>query len=156
MKKLFMILPLVLLLCFTFGCQKAEEVAEEPVVDVEAEKAAILAVDATFKEAMQAKDFDRAMTVFADDAVHQEDNDTFFINRDGIEKWVLRWFERELKPDWEVAKLVVSQSGDLAYALIKLDHTRINEDETVEHIRLGTFCVYKKHLDGSWKIVAFR
>jgi proline iminopeptidase len=29
MKKLFMILPLVLLLCFTFSCQKAEEVVEE-------------------------------------------------------------------------------------------------------------------------------
>jgi proline iminopeptidase len=35
MKKLFMILPLVFLLCFAFGCQKAEEVAEEPAVDVE-------------------------------------------------------------------------------------------------------------------------
>jgi proline iminopeptidase len=35
MKKLFMILPLVFLLCFTFSCQQAEEVAEEPVVDVE-------------------------------------------------------------------------------------------------------------------------
>ncbi|MGD9345543.1 MAG: nuclear transport factor 2 family protein [Candidatus Aminicenantes bacterium] len=30
MKKLFIILPLVLVLCFTFGCQKGEEVAEEP------------------------------------------------------------------------------------------------------------------------------
>jgi hypothetical protein len=28
MKKLFMILSLVLVLCFTFGCQKAEEVAD--------------------------------------------------------------------------------------------------------------------------------
>jgi hypothetical protein len=37
MKKLLMILPLVLVLCFTFSCQKAEEVAEEPAVDVEAE-----------------------------------------------------------------------------------------------------------------------
>ena len=41
MKKLFMVLPLVLLLCFTFGCQKGEEVAEEvaqekrlPIIDV--------------------------------------------------------------------------------------------------------------------------
>ena len=41
MKKLFMVIPLVFLLCFTFSCQKGEEVAEEPVVDVEAEKAAI-------------------------------------------------------------------------------------------------------------------
>ena len=29
MKKMLMILPLILLLCFTFCCQKAEEVAEE-------------------------------------------------------------------------------------------------------------------------------
>ena len=37
MKKLLMILPLVFLLCFTFSCQKqAEEVAEEPAVDIEA------------------------------------------------------------------------------------------------------------------------
>ena len=35
MKKLVMILPMVLVLCFTFGCQKGEEAAEEPVVDSE-------------------------------------------------------------------------------------------------------------------------
>ncbi len=29
MKKLLMIIPLVILLCFTFGCQQGEEVAEE-------------------------------------------------------------------------------------------------------------------------------
>jgi len=34
MKKLFMILPLVFLLCFTFSCQKAEEVAEETKEEV--------------------------------------------------------------------------------------------------------------------------
>jgi len=45
MKKLLMILPLVFLLCFTFGCQQGEEVAEEAMVaalteeDVEANNA---------------------------------------------------------------------------------------------------------------------
>ena len=34
MKKLFMVLPLVFLLCFTFSCQQGEE---EAVVDVEAD-----------------------------------------------------------------------------------------------------------------------
>ena len=34
MKKLFMILPLVFLLCFTLGCQNGEEVAEEAVAEV--------------------------------------------------------------------------------------------------------------------------
>ena len=33
MKKLLMILPMVLLLCFTFSCQQAEEVAEEHNVE---------------------------------------------------------------------------------------------------------------------------
>jgi hypothetical protein len=32
---------MVFLLCFAFSCQKAEEVAEEPAVDVEAEKEAV-------------------------------------------------------------------------------------------------------------------
>ena len=33
MKKLFIILPLVLVICFTSSCQQGEEVAEEPAVD---------------------------------------------------------------------------------------------------------------------------
>ena len=45
MKKLFMILPLVFLLCFTFSCQQGEEVREwveaDVEADVEAEKEAV-------------------------------------------------------------------------------------------------------------------
>jgi pimeloyl-ACP methyl ester carboxylesterase len=36
MKKLYMILPLALIFCFTFSCQQGEEVAEKLPVDVEA------------------------------------------------------------------------------------------------------------------------
>ena len=35
MKKLFMVIPLVFLLCFTFGCQQGEEVAEEGLTEEE-------------------------------------------------------------------------------------------------------------------------
>ena len=51
MKKLFMILPLVFLLCITFGCQQGEEVVEEPVVDIAAEKQAAEKVIYDFFEA---------------------------------------------------------------------------------------------------------
>ena len=37
MKKLLMILSLVFLLCFTFSCERAEEVAEKPAVKKKAE-----------------------------------------------------------------------------------------------------------------------
>jgi pimeloyl-ACP methyl ester carboxylesterase len=45
MKKLFIVLPLVFLLCFTFGLQQGEEVAEEPVVDVAKKTEPTIAVD---------------------------------------------------------------------------------------------------------------
>jgi uncharacterized protein (TIGR02246 family) len=42
MKKYLSVIPLVLLLCFVFGCQKqVKEAVEEPAVDVEAEKQAV-------------------------------------------------------------------------------------------------------------------
>ena len=42
MKKPFMFIVLTVILCFTFSCQQPiEEVTEEPVVDVEAEKEAV-------------------------------------------------------------------------------------------------------------------
>jgi len=56
MKKLFMILPLVLVLCFTFSCQKAEEVAEEPAVDVEADVEAIKNLRAQYMVSQDAGD----------------------------------------------------------------------------------------------------
>jgi uncharacterized protein (TIGR02246 family) len=154
MKKLFMILPLVFLLCFTFGCQKAEEVAEEPVVDIEAEREAVLAVEATFLEAAKTKDIDLAMSVFADDALMMVTNDTFFRNREGIKKFFEGFFEAGWDPNILVEKVDVSQSGDLAYMLLKLDHTRVKEDQSVGHFKAGSFIIFKKQLDGSWKIVA--
>lgn len=51
MKKLYVILPLLFLLCFWVGCQQGEEAAEEPVIDIEAEKQAAEKVIYDFFEA---------------------------------------------------------------------------------------------------------
>jgi len=34
MKRLFYVIPLVVVLSFAFGCRQGEEVAEEPAVDI--------------------------------------------------------------------------------------------------------------------------
>ena len=39
MRKLLVVIPLVFLLCFSFGCQKGEKVAEEAMVVLEGFKA---------------------------------------------------------------------------------------------------------------------
>ena len=69
MKKLLLILSLVLLLCFTFSCQKAEEVAEEPAVDIEAEREAIGEAFKVWIGAFDAKDRDGMLSLISDDAV---------------------------------------------------------------------------------------
>jgi hypothetical protein len=68
MKKLLCVIPLALLLCLSFGCQKGEEVAEEPVVDVEAKTEALR----TLREAdklwsQSAPDLDAFMSFVVDD-----------------------------------------------------------------------------------------
>jgi hypothetical protein len=75
MKKLFMILPLVLVLCFTFSCQQGEEVAEEPAVDIAADVESIRAeVQARSKALVAAEevfDWETSVTFFASDVVVQ-------------------------------------------------------------------------------------
>ena len=82
MKKLFVILPLVFLLCFTFGCQKAEEVAEEPaessqMTDEEKASVASSAEQALsdYVATMKQKDWNRMFEFFVDgdDLVFAED-----------------------------------------------------------------------------------
>jgi uncharacterized protein (TIGR02246 family) len=155
MKKLFMVISLVFLLCFTFSCQQSEEVAEEPAVDIEAEREAVLAVNAEFLEALKAKDIERTMSVFADEAMMVVTRNIFFRDREGIRKFFEGFFEAGWNANVLVEKVDVSQSGDLAYLLVKLDHSRVKEDQSVDYIKIGAFTIFKKQLDGSWKIVAF-
>ena len=71
MKKLFMILPLVLVLCFTFGCKQGEEVADEVTLD-EAKKSEITE---TIKELTAevfnagSRDLDEMFSYFSDNTI---------------------------------------------------------------------------------------
>ena len=63
MKKLYMILPLTLILCFMVGCQKTKDVAEEPAVDVEAEK------QIAHKAAIDSKDIEGILQYYSPDLI---------------------------------------------------------------------------------------
>ena len=110
MKKLLSVIPLVFLICFAFSCQQAEEVAEEPTVDVEAEREAIIAVYNEFSEAAKAMDIERTMSVFADEAMMVRTNDEFFRDKEGITKFFEGFFEAGWNANILVEKVDVSQS----------------------------------------------
>jgi len=156
MKKLLMILPLVFMLCFTFGCQQqGEEVAEEPVVDVEAERAAIQEAFSAWMKANDAKDVDGLVSYFAADAVTLFDyglqNNTYM-----QEFWNDTFAEGSFWTGSPPEKMVVSASGDLAYLIFGVQFTRLVEGELKTGDKYYCILVWKKQADNSWKIVAFK
>ncbi len=152
MKKLFMILPLVFLLCLTFSCQKAEEVAEEPAVDVEAEEEAIRAADIAWAKTAEAKDVDGCTSYLAEDfamvgAPNLEGKADFH------NFWTEEFSKEGREISWVTDKVVVADSGDLAYALGTVENTSVIDGET--RTNKSTFlAVWKKQPDGNWKVVA--
>jgi ketosteroid isomerase-like protein len=84
MKKLFCVIPLVFLLCFAFGCQKAGKVAEEaePTVDMEAEKANVKSVIDMIHRSFETEDMEMLSKCFS------HDPNMIVFGTDAAERWV--------------------------------------------------------------------
>ena len=157
MKKLLLILPLVFLLCFTFSCQKqVEEVAEEPVVDVEAEKAAVREMLNQYAIACNTGDFDLWISLWADDGVQMPPDTPARI---GIEQ-----IREAMKPAFDQMTLDITITsiedakvyGDLGLTRCEytLDMTPKAGGETIHAMRDGkALTFYERQSDGSWKVI---
>jgi ketosteroid isomerase-like protein len=122
--RLVLVLPLALLLCLTFGCQrKTEEVAVKaaaPVVNLEAEKAAVKTAVDQYWQSMKSKDMEAFSRVMA------HDPDMVNFGTDAAERFV-GWeplkeaIERQNKSvDFEVVStrdevIKVHSSGEVAW-----------------------------------------
>ena len=156
MKQLLLILPLVVLLCFTFGCQKAEEVAEEPgVKPLSAEDvAAIKAIGPAMDKAALAGDFDAALALFTDDVLVMGPNSPTFQGRS-------TWLEIVNSLGMTVTEhmlefVEVDGFGEIAYARGIWKETYniegVEEPHKDEGKALG---ILRKQSDGSWLIAVW-
>ena len=150
MKKLLMVLPMVFLLCFAFGCQKAEEVAEEPAVDIAAETEALKEAFWANQKAGTTKDIELMMSFVADDVVSSGIEG----GKEGIREWYTNYFEQGRYWDNQsIQKIEVSSSGDMGYIVFSWDSHRVVEGEARVN-RGSNTVVWKKQADGTWKIAA--
>jgi uncharacterized protein (TIGR02246 family) len=150
MKKLFMVLPLVFLLCFTFSCQYGEEVAEEPVVDVEADVEAIKGLGQVVMKAFSEEDLDSYIELLVDDAVWMPPDAVTIIGKEKIRNhynFELYSFKAAITVD-EVQVL-----GDWAFVrdTWKGTVTQKESGETNEFDEKNLF-IMKRQLDGYCKI----
>jgi len=153
MKKLLLILPLVFLLCFTFGCQQGEEVAEEPVVEVEADVEAIKKITDDFNAAINAGNIDKLVSLYTDDAVRIPPNKPALVGKEAIRSLFQEQLDQfTVQNEGVIVDLKVS--GDLAF--VRGSWTSINTPKTGgEPLKFnGNFVsIIQKQPDGSWKTI---
>jgi uncharacterized protein (TIGR02246 family) len=155
MKKLLMILLSVFLLCFAFSCQKAEEVAEEPAVDLEAEKANIKAVLNRAVSAVNAVDAESYLENYCQDNDMVLFGDTYRIV--GFEAWretIQKGFEEydSAKVSLRDVVIKINPSGDVSWLTCYLDMKSVVQGE--ERNEKGTSATYVlEKRNGKWLIV---
>jgi ketosteroid isomerase-like protein len=153
MKKLLMIFPLVFLICFTFSCQQSEEVAEEPVVDVEADVAAIKASLDEWVALYNAGDFNKIMSIYyAENAVKMPPNIPMLVGKEAILSQ--HKLGREQNDEFCESSFVqdVRLSGDLA-VVRGVDTGTITPKSGGEPIKYNMkwLIVLERQPDGTWK-----
>jgi ketosteroid isomerase-like protein len=156
MKKLFMVIPLVFLLCFTFSCQQqVEEVAEEPVVDVEADVEALKSMNDEWVVLYNAGEIEKLVSFYyAEDAVEMEANLPIHEGREAIlasYKKTLEKYDRQC--DSSIAK-DVRVSGNMAIVRGNDTGTRTLKDGG-EPIKYDAKWVgiFERQPDGTWKCI---
>lgn len=148
MKKSLMIIPFVILLCFTFSCQKQAEEAK-PEVDIEADVEAIESLTNQVMKAFNEGDLEAFMATVADNAVHMPPGAPVIIGKEAIRNWykfdknsfdvTISTDEIEICGDWAIQR-----------ATWKGSWTQKDSGETTQFEAKDIY-IHRRQPDGSWK-----
>ena len=145
--------------CFAVGCaQNFQKPAEQSAAMADtraADEAAIRAADADFAKAAETKDLDKAMSLYADDAVFLSPNAPAAIGKDNIRKNIQGLFAAPgLHATVNVTSITVARSGDLAMDQGTVDVTVNGKNGHPVTSTSDYVLVWKKMPEGSWRIAA--
>ncbi|MFQ5817190.1 MAG: YybH family protein [Terriglobia bacterium] len=139
-------IALILLVLATSGCAQP--------VDVEAEAAAIRAVDHQMQTAANAGDIARWFGFFTDDAIMMPPNEPAVVGKEAIREYVSALMaSANLAVSHDLSKVEVSRGGDLAYVSYAYEIVLTPPEGEAVTDRGKDITVFKKQLDGSWKVV---
>jgi uncharacterized protein (TIGR02246 family) len=150
------LVSLFVIMILSAGCsnQTAQQPAPPPDTR-KADEAAIRAASAEWSKAAQARDLDKSVSYYADDAVYCVDKGALVKGKDHIR---LAWKDT-LAPtaptlSFATTFVEVARSGDIAYEYGTYDLvTEVKKGKPTDE--KGKYVtVWKKQPDGSWKVVA--
>jgi uncharacterized protein (TIGR02246 family) len=156
MKKLFMVFPLVFLLCLTFSCQQAEEAAEEvmaeqPVMDLAQVRQSIEEANVRFGEAARLGDATALAMLYTEDARILPPNSEMIQGREGIEAFWGGGFQMGIK-DIVLTTVEVLGMGDM---VCEIGNAQVSiQPEGMDAIEdmAKYLVVWKKGEDGMWRL----
>ena len=151
MTKLLTIIPLVILLCFTFSCQKGEEVAEEPVVDVEADVEALKSLIDDCSRAWNEGDYEGFMALIDEEAMFLPPNARTFGGMETIRSRYRTSFD-SLDFNVTITTEEIHVCGDLAFSRDNWKGS-MNPKDGSEPIVFDNknLVIFKRQADGTWK-----
>ncbi len=153
MKKLLMILPLVFMLCLTFGCQKAEEVAEEPVVDVEAEKEAVAEFFQAYVDTAVEGDIEKLKSFYHPEMSWWDYKQEHPVGIEAYLKSMEEFYKSELKWICDLGPFEIHIVGDTA-VLYTTYTNKFTDSEGNETISSGPWTAVLIKQDGKWLLLS--
>ena len=113
----------------------------------DAEKAVRYA-DEQWSKVASAKDLDKTVSFYADDAVVLPPNQAAIMTKDGIRDLWKGFLESLTDISWKTTRVETAKSGDMAYLIGTYEMTM--KDGSKDK---GKYCeVWKKQADGKWKV----
>jgi uncharacterized protein (TIGR02246 family) len=152
MKKLPYVIPLVVLLCITFGCQKGKEIKKEVGGDAGVVGEEIKQLLKEWVEASNAGDIDRIMSLVTDNSVIIPPNAAPLIGKEAIRKDQQQSFDQYTSTGDE-AVVDFHACGDFAFSRGTWT-TSVTPKAGGESKELnGNFIdIYQQRPDGAWKL----
>jgi uncharacterized protein (TIGR02246 family) len=151
MRKLLFVIPLVLLICFSFGYQRKEKLDEQSSVDVQADVEAIKKLSDEYGAMVTAGDTEGFLNLFTNDAVLMPPNNQMLVGKEEIRPLVQGILKdakeielTEITTPSEI-KAVGNWVFDLGITTFKARGKPL--EDTNKYIR-----IWQKMADGSWKL----
>ena len=115
-----------------------------------ADEKAVREADEQWSKVAAAKDLDKTVSFYADDAVVLPPNQAAVTTKDGIRNLWKEFLDSLTDISWKTTRVEMAKSSDMAYLIGTYETTL--KDGTKDK---GKYCeVWKKQADGKWKVSA--
>jgi len=155
MKKLHSSLFPLLVFALVTGCRQSQQTPQQPVDTRAADEATIRGLSQEWSKAAGAKELDKAVSVYADDARRLATGAPVAVGIDAIRK---EWQEYFAMPgpgfSWAATNVEVARSGDMAYETGTCEFKTLDKNKRPLTINEKYVVVWKKQADGRWKVLA--